>query len=489
MSNPVCIVWFRLDLRLADNPALIQALKSGGDVVPLFIWAPDAEGRWAPGGASRWWLHQSLKNLSADIESIAGGAKLIIRRGSDYLQVLRSVIEETKASSVYFNRRYDPIGREIDAEIEKALLIDEIEVETFNSALLHEPDKVMTKQGGPFKVFTPFWNNFTATIEPGVPLGKPKEIRSAKLSIKSELLDALELEPKIDWASGFRDYFEPGEKGAHSRLEKFLENAARQYASGRDRPDRDGVSMISPYLHFGEIGPRQIWHKVQELDVKGAEKRDIDTYLKEVGWREFAYHILYHFPHTSDRPLRDEFSRFPWDSNPSLLKKWQKGQTGYPIVDAGMRQLWHTGWMHNRVRMIVASFLTKDLLVSWNDGADWFWDTLLDADLASNSLGWQWTAGCGADAAPYFRIFNPELQGEKFDPDGDYVREWVPELARLSREYIHKPYKAPPLVLHAAGIELGKDYPQPVIDHGFARKRALEALSTIKIEKSEAISR
>jgi len=482
VSVSVSIVWFRQDLRLSDNLALLEAVANSDKVVPVFIWAPDEEKHWAPGGASRWWLHQSLEKLNEDVESC--GSKLIIRTGKSSLKVLREVIEETNATTVYFNKRYDTIGRAIDTDVEKGLEHDGVECESFNSSLLHEPEKVRTKSGGPFKVFTPFWNHFMLTIEPQLPAGRPKSITSPT-KVKTERLTSLELEPKIDWASGFSDYFVPGEKGAHAQLKKFLRDGVRQYQTGRDRPDHDGVSMLSPHLHFGEISPRQIWHRVRELEYKPTERKHVETYLKEIGWREFAHHILFHFPDTSDKPLREQFERFPWSYNAKLLKKWQKGKTGYPIVDAGMRQLWHTGWMHNRVRMIVASFLTKDLLLSWNQGAEWFWDTLVDADLPNNTLGWQWAAGCGADAAPYFRIFNPELQGEKFDPDGEYVRQWVPELAKLPSKWIHKPDKAPPLVLHAAGIELGKDYPKPVVDHSAARKRALEALKSVKIDVEE----
>lgn len=479
MGDSVGIVWLRFDLRLSDNLALHEAVSKCDFVVPLYIWSEteSENAHWAPGAATKWWLHQSLKALGEQLVNV--GSELIIRAGVS-LKVLQDVIEETGADKIFWNRRFDPAGRKVDEELQKKLENDGVSVHAFNSNLLHDPDLVLTKSGTPFKVFTPFWKNFTENIEPEVPKGKNKKIPFPKKKLKSIKLDELGLEPKIDWASGFRDYFEPGEIGAHKRLREFLKDGINHYATGRNLPNEDGVSMLSPYLHFGEISPRQIWHEVLGADIKPSHRKDAQTYLKEIGWREFAHHVLYHFPHTCDKPLRTQFAKFPWAQSKKNLELWQKGKTGYPIVDAGMRQLWHTGWMHNRVRMIVASFLTKDLLISWKDGAEWFWDTLVDADLANNTLGWQWAGGCGADAAPYFRIFNPELQGEKFDPHGEYVRQWVPELKRLESKFIHNPSKAPPLVLHAAGIELGETYPKPMIDHSAARKRALEALASIK---------
>jgi deoxyribodipyrimidine photo-lyase len=288
-------------------------------------------------------------------------------------------------------------------------------------------------------------------------------------------LDALGLLPTIPWDASFHDHWRPGEAGAQERLDSFLSEAVTGYHTQRDRPDCDGTSRLSPHLHFGEISPRQVWHALGRRTSRGAE-----TFRTELGWREFAHHVLYHFPHTPEAPLRTQFERFPWDSNPRLLRAWQRGRTGYPIVDAGLRELWATGWMHNRVRMIVGSFLTKDLLISWRVGARWFWDTLVDADLANNTLGWQWVSGCGADAAPYFRIFNPAAQGERFDPQGDYVRRWVPELARLPARWIHRPWTAPTGELDAAGVRLGSEYPEPALDHALARRKALEALRSLK---------
>ncbi len=473
LSNLLSIVWFRFDLRLHDNQALFHAVAQSKQIVPVYIWSPEEEGSWIPGAASRWWLHQSLDRLGAALRKC--GSRLLIRAGSAQ-EVLRSLVKETDAQCVFWNRRYDPCGVRQDKEVELALRACGVAVETFNANLLHEPQRLRTRDGNPFRVFTPFWNQFSATLEPVVPVRKPTLVAFPDQEIDSLPLEQLSLEPAIDRAAGMRACWSPGEAGAEAKLKQFLTGALPQYSAGRDRPDQDGVSMLSPHLHFGEIGPRQIWHAVQELPVMMSARESRAAYLRELGWREFAQYILFHFPGTADHPLRVQFERFPWSNNYDLLRVWQQGQTGYPIVDAGMRQLWQTGWMHNRVRMIVASFLTKDLLISWTHGARWFWDTLVDADLGSNTLGWQWAAGCGADAAPYFRIFNPVLQGEKFDPSGEYVKRWVPELAALPVLWIHKPWKAPADVLLAAKVELGLTYPKPVIDHSWARKRALDSL-------------
>jgi deoxyribodipyrimidine photo-lyase len=477
VQDLVNIWWVRSDLRLQDNPALLAATTAGARVVPVFIWAPEEEEGWAPGAASRWWLHQSLKRLDEDLRK--HGARLILKTG-DSLTVLRELAEQTKASSVFWNRRYEPSLLSRECAVREALEAAGINVETFNGNLLYEPTQVKNKEGRPFKVFTPFWNYCLTLPTPAEPAGCPEMISLPSMTIASLPLESFELEPQVDWASGIRDTWNPGECGAHERLRKFVADSLEQYERGRDFPSQDGVSMLSPHLHFGEISPRQICKAINELHARGSGRQSVAVYFKELGWREFAHHILFHFPGTADRPLRSEFERFPWSDNADLLTRWQKGQTGYPIVDAGMRQLWQVGWMHNRVRMIVASFLTKDLLISWHAGAKWFWDTLVDADLANNTMGWQWASGSGADAAPYFRIFNPELQGEKFDPEGEYVRSWVPELSGLSNRWIHKPWKAPPGELRDAGITLGENYPRPIVDHSIARKRALAAFSEIK---------
>ncbi|MFM7250317.1 MAG: cryptochrome/photolyase family protein, partial [Planctomycetaceae bacterium] len=356
---------------------------------------------------------------------------------------------------------------------------------------LFEPVHVATKEGKPYQVFTPFWRALLARDEPEEPLPAPKKLVAAPpagRAGKTVPIDGLGLLPAIDWAAGLRAAWTPGEAAARRRLDAFLGRLDR-YDTERDRPDHDGTSALSPHLHFGEISPRRIWHAVRAA-VGGRPAARITTggaesYLRELGWREFATHLLWHFPHTADAPLRGDYARFPWVDDPVGLRAWQRGRTGFPVVDAGMRQLWNTGWMHNRVRMIVASFLVKDLRVSWLEGARWFWDTLVDADLAANTLGWQWAAGCGADAAPYFRIFNPQSQGERFDPAGDYVRRFVPELKRLDADAIHAPAAAGALLLRGAGITLGRDYPEPIVDHAEARKLALAALAEVTAAKKK----
>ena len=474
------LVWFRLDLRLADNPALAAAVKRGGAVVPVFLWSPEEEAAWAPGGVSRWWLHQSLASLDANLR--AAGSRLVIRRGPA-LETLCALAKETGAAAVFWNRRYEPAVITRDAKVKESLGRDGLVTENFNAALLHEPWTIQNKSQKPFQVFTPFWRHCLAQPDPPEPLPAPRRLAAPTKWLKSLALEELGLEPKINWAEGLRTAWQPGETGATGNLKGFLTSAFSDYSEQRNRPDVVGTSRLSPHLHFGEIGPRQIWHGLARLAAKRAlplERWRGSQFLAEVGWREFAHHLLYHFPHTPTEPLRADFKKFPWRKDAVWLKAWQQGRTGYPIVDAGMRELWTTGWMHNRVRMIAASFLVKDLLLPWQDGARWFWDTLVDADLAQNTLGWQWVAGCGADAAPFFRVFNPTSQGEKFDPHGDYVRRWCPELAKLPTEWIHQPDKAPPEILRAARVKLGCDYPEPVVSHAIAREVALEAFARIK---------
>ncbi len=477
---PATLVWFRQDLRLQDNPALHAALVRGGAVIPVYILDDAGEGRWAPGGASRWWLHHSLAALDASLRE--RGLRLVLARG-DAETVLRDLIKQTGATALHWNRRYEPASIARDAAVKTAFGADGVEVKSFAASVLFEPHTVKNKTGGPFQVFTPFWKH-CLTLEVPEPVKLPAgPWRAPEKWPRSLALNELGLLPRIPWDEGFRPAWQPGEAGAAKRLKHFLARAVEEYADERNRPDKDGTSALSPHLHFGEISPRQIWAAVRALSKDTGvfpSSRGAQVFLSEVGWREFAYHLLYHFPHTPEAPLRAEFAAFPWREDAAQLRAWQRGQTGYPILDAGMRQLWATGWMHNRVRMIVASFLVKHLRLSWQEGAAWFWDTLVDADLAANTLGWQWTAGCGADAAPYFRIFNPILQGLKFDPNGDYVRRWVPELGRLSPELIHQPWTATPLELRAAGVTLGETYPAPMVDHGAARDAALAALESIR---------
>ncbi len=477
----VTIHWFRHDLRLDDNPALAAA-AARGSVVPLYIHAPDEEAPWEPGAASRWWLHGSLGRLATALKG--AGAALEVRRGPS-LETLRTVAAEYGATHVSWNRRYEPAVIRRDTAIKQALARDGLLVESFNGGQLYEPLHVATKEGKPYQVFTPFWRALLARDEPDQPQEAPQRLVAATAlgSVAERVaIDELGLLPSLDWTAGMQASWMPGEAAAGRRLESFLGHIA-DYDTNRDRPDRDGTSALSPHLHFGEISPRRIWHAVRAA-VGGRPAALItsggaEAFLRELGWREFATHLLYHFPHTTDEPLRADYARFPWVDDALGLCAWQQGRTGFPVVDAGMRQLWHSGWMHNRVRMIVASFLVKDLRISWRSGARWFWDTLVDADLAANTLGWQWAAGCGADAAPYFRVFNPTTQGERFDPDGRYVRKYVPELQQLPTASIHAPAAADGAVLERSGVTIGSEYPRPIVDHAAARLLALAALKTV----------
>ena len=471
------LLWFRSDLRLADNSALSAAIAAGEPIIPVFIWSPEDYGKWPPGAASKWWLHHALKSLQLDLE--AQGSKLILRCGNSP-DVLQQLIEEIGATRVFWNRRYEQPLRTIDTEVKRTLRESSIQAESFNSSLLNEPHTIATGAGQPYKVYTPYWKNVKER-----PITAPakydlKQIKSPEAWPKSESLDQLGLMPPSNWHTKMEELWDISEAGAHKRLKQFLEKRVDRYDTDRDRPDYDGTSSLSPYLRWGQIGPRQIVAALQESS--DLSHSGPSVYLKEIYWREFAYNVLYHFPETPDKPLRPEYENFPWEHNVETQRAWQKGLTGYPIVDAGMRQLWETGWMHNRVRMIVSSLLVKHLLQSWHSGALWFWDTLLDADLASNTLGWQWSGGCGADAAPYFRVFNPIIQGQKFDPDGTYVKRYVPELRELPADYIHEPWKAP-ATLRKSVVENG--YPNPIVDHKEGRERALAALDKFKNESSE----
>lgn len=476
MSPTPSVVWFRHDLRLDDNPALQAAVQRGGPVIPVFIWAPEEEGDWAPGSASRWWLHQSLTSLEASLRQ--RGSRLVLRQGES-LPTLEALVRDTGAEAVVWNRRYEPAIRARDARITSHLRGGGLYVESFNASLLFEPWEVHTRDRKPFQVFTPFWKACLALPELPPPLPEPSHLPSPHAWPASLALQHLALAPRHEWTAGIRAAWQPGEPGAAAHVARFVEAALSIYDSARQRLDVESSSRLSPHLHFGEISPRRLWHLLPEQAL-WHHTPGVEAFLRELGWREFAYHVLYHFPRTPDTPLREAFAVFPWRHDPPALRTWQRGKTGYPLVDAGMRELWTTGWMHNRVRMVVASFLVKDLLLPWHAGATWFWDTLVDADLANNTMGWQWTAGCGADAAPYFRIFNPVMQGHSCDPQGDYVRRWVPELAALPSAWIHHPWAAPVEILTAAGVELGRTYPAPMVDHHEARRRALAALATTR---------
>ncbi len=447
------LVWLRRDLRLADNPALHHALETGAAVVPVFIHEPDAP--WAAGPAARWWLARSLAAFARSLE--AAGSYLVERSG-DPAAALAALARETAAASVHWNRRYEPHLGAADRRAAEALRGAGLRVREFAGDLLHEPGE----KAAP-RVFGAFWRACQSGREPEPPLPAPERIASP--SPRPADASAPPRAPDLAWEVEWR----PGEAAAAERLETFLAEGLTRYGIARDLPDQDGTSRLSPHLAFGEIGPRQIWHAVRAAGEGG------EPFLRELGWRDFCRHTLHHAPSLPEQPLQRQFADFPWSDDPDLLAAWREGRTGYPIVDAGMRCLRRTGWLHNRVRMIVASFLVKDLLLPWRAGQDWFWDTLLDADLACNAANWQWVAGCGIDAAPYFRIFNPTLQGEKFDARGRFVRRWVPELAGVPDLFIHRPGEAPESALSAAGVRLGDTYPLPIVDHGAARRRALAA--------------
>ncbi|MCP5368300.1 MAG: deoxyribodipyrimidine photo-lyase [Hyphomicrobiales bacterium] len=469
------VVWLRRDLRRADNPAL-HAAAARGPVLPVFILdRADDHGVRAPGGAGRWWLHHSLRALGKDL----GG--LLLLRG-DPARLLPDLAARAGAGAVHWNRLYEPGTIARDQAVKAALAGAGIAARSFNGALLHEPWEVATGGGGPYKVFTPFWK---AALKRPVAEPLPAPILDlAPLPEPGEDLDDWGLLPRDpDWAAGWGDLWRPGEAGAAARLDDFLDGGAAGYGAGRDRPDQDHVSRLSAHLHWGEVSPRQVWTRARFLaDAAPARRGDMDKFLAEVGWREFAHHLLYHFPDLPAENWRRAFDAYPWreDGIAGDLRAWRRGRTGYPLVDAGMRELWATGYMHNRVRMVAASFLVKHLRIHWRHGESWFWDTLVDADLANNAAGWQWVAGSGADAAPYFRIFNPIAQGCRYDPRGAYVRRWCPELAALPDDAVHAPFAAPPAVLAAAGVALGETYPHPIVGHEAARAAALAGYAAVK---------
>ena len=472
------IVWFRDDLRLSDHPALSAAAKTGAPVVGLYVLDEASRSVRPPGGAARWWLAQSLRHLRESLQ--AAGTHLVLRRGAA-ARIIPQLAREAKASAVFWNEIAQAPHLAIAQAVEAGLARSGIAAQTFPGDLLASPRDIRSKDGRGLRVFTPFWRRLQALGDPPLPLAAPKRLTTAT-GIASEPLESWELEPRHpDWAGGLRATWTAGETAARRRLKDFLADGLMGYAGERDRPDRDGTSALSPHLRFGEISPRQVWHAARFAAAeRPALSADAEKFLSELGWREFCRHLLYDNPELATANLQPAFDAFPWKRDAKALAAWQRGRTGYPIVDAGMRQLWHTGVMHNRVRMVVASLLVKHLLIDWREGEQWFWDTLVDADAGSNPANWQWVAGCGADAAPYFRVFNPVLQGEKFDPDGAYVRRWIPELSRLPNNLIHEPWEATPLELASAGIEAGKTYPHPIIDHKAGRERALAAYARIR---------
>lgn len=465
MAETPIIVWFRRDLRLSDNPALARAAQSGKPIIALYIYETDISRPY--GGASKWWLHHSLKALEKSLSAL--GCPLHIRRGAAHDQ-LEALTSETGADHIVWNRRYSQADRDRDAQIKSKFKTKNIETESFRANLLSEPWEIETKSGsGYYKVFTPYWRAAKNQFEIAPPIPAPKQITAfacaAQLSIDE--LTLLPLSP--DWGEKLTPFWMQGEAGANAALTQFLSGAVQSYIPMRDRPDHEGTSRLSPHFAFGEISPRQVWEACKDMPA-AAEK-----FLAEVGWREFSYVLLFYNPALATKNFKADFDAFEWQENPEALRAWQMGLTGYPFVDAGMRQLWQTGWQHNRVRMVTASFLIKHLMIDWRQGEKWFHDTLVDYDPASNAASWQWVAGSGADASPYFRIFNPFTQGEKFDPDGDYVKKYVPELAGLPKKYIHRPWEAPESILTAAGVRLGETYPRPLVDHKDARERALAA--------------
>ena len=470
MNESNAIHWFRQDLRISDNPALTFAAKHR-NVLPIYILDDDNSGEYTLGGASRCWLHHSLSSLN---KSLAG--TLSVYKG-DPLDILNDIVSRFNINTIYWNRCYEPWRIDRDASIKKNLKKKGVNVESFNGSLLWEPWTIKKDDGTPYKVFTPFYRKGCLQAEqPREPLTTPSNIKYLRDNDVSLNLDQLKLLPDIRWDMEFETHWDIGEDGAQARFQKFIKEGLSQYKDGRNIPAKSYVSRLSPYLHFGEISPNQLWSKVRSI----GDNRNIDHFCSELGWREFSYSLLYHNPDLPKKNLQPKFNTFPWTKDSVLLRAWENGQTGVPMVDAGMRQLWQTGYMHNRVRMIVGSFLVKNLRLHWHHGERWFWDTLVDADLANNSASWQWIAGCGADAAPYFRIFNPVTQGQKFDPDGSYVRKFIPEISLLPDKYLFSPWETPDHILKESGIELGTTYPNSIVDLKQSRDLALAAFQSLK---------
>ena len=473
MQKKTVIVWFRQDLRLHDNPALIAASKTNFSILPLYILDDENSGDWKMGAASRWWLYKSLISLNTDLDG-----NLCIAQG-DAMCILKSIISQQSVVSVYWNRCYEPWRIKRDIRIKEGLKELGITAKSFNGSFLFEPPTTLKDDGTPYKVFTPFFKKgcLVKSPEPPKPRAIPRSLDYAKYTCVN--LDELKLIPNIPWYKSIEVEWQPGEKGALQRLGEFLSHGIKNYIDGRNHPAQKDVSRLSPHLHFGEISPFKVWHDAKDIMMENSCVDQVQHFLRELGWREFSNNLLYHFTELPKNNLQVKFDAFPWRDDEQDLKRWQKGLTGYPIVDAGMRELWQTGYMHNRVRMIVGSFLVKNLLLHWHHGQAWFWNTLVDADLANNSASWQWIAGCGADAAPYFRVFNPVTQGKKFDKDGFYVRQYVPELSLLPDKFVHTPWLAPEDVLDSAKIEIGRNYPAPIVELKASRERALTAFKLI----------
>ena len=473
------LFWFRQDLRLADNRALNAACETGQPVLPVYVLDDETPGPWRMGGASRWWLHHSLSVLARDLAEF--GCPLILRRGPAPI-VLQTLVAEIAATALYCTRAYEPWARDLETQLADA----GVPIRRFAGSLLFEPEALRTKSNTPFRVFTPFWKACLAGTPPKPPMPPPETIAVPKSVPASEDLEDWGLLPTTPyWAGGLRESWLPGETRARARLANFLDGPVADYSDMRDRPDLVGTSRLSPHLHFGEVSPHQCWYAAQaRIDAAPESAKGAHAFQRELAWREFSYHLLFHWPTLPEAPFQPKFAAMRWADDPDSLRAWQQGRTGIPIVDAGMRELWQTGWMHNRVRMIVASLLVKNLQIDWRAGKAWFWDTLVDADLANNAASWQWVAGSGADAAPYFRIFNPVLQGRKFDPEGAYVQRFVPELGALPAKHIHAPWEAPDAILADAGVILDDTYPRPIVDLRASRQRALTAYNAMR-EASE----
>lgn len=472
VKRDLSIHWFRQDLRISDNPALTSATQLG-EVFPVYIFDTVNSGEYPMGAVQKIWLHYSLKALNKAL-----GGRLLVYSG-DPLKILSELITEYQIDKVFWNRCYEPWQIARDKKIKAELNKKDKEVLSFNGSLLWEPWEILKKDGSPYKVFTPFFRRGCLSAkEPRLPISAPANLSFNDSIITGLKIDELNLVPDEPWVKKIIQKWQIGEDFAQEKVTEFVKNGLKDYKDGRNFPSKTNVSRLSPHLHWGEVSPNQVWYQAIESDPELS--RNTDHFLSELGWREFSNSLLYFFPNMPKKNLQPRFDNFDWIEDCKLLKAWQSGATGFPIVDAGMRELWDTGYMHNRVRMIVGSFLVKNLRIHWHNGAAWFWDCLVDADLANNSAGWQWIAGCGADAAPYFRVFNPILQGEKFDKEGHYTRTYVPELTNLPNKYLHAPWMAPELILEQADIKLGKTYPKPVIDLKLSRDRALAAFANLK---------
>lgn len=468
------IHWFRQDLRLSDNPSLSAAAQQGL-LLPLYILDTSNNKDKPMGASSLCWLHHSLYELNRQLNN-----KLMIQSG-DPLSIMIDLIKKYQIQEIHWNRCYEPWQIKRDTLLKKELQKLGITIKTHNSTLLWEPWEIEKKSGGNYKVFTPFYRKgCLQSFPPRKPTLEPKKIQFLNHQETLHSIDSLHLTPTTPWAKVMMQHWKVGELAAKKRLKQFIQEDLMGYNEGRNFPAQEKISRLSPHLHWGEISPHQIWHAVKKLP----QNKNIDCFLSELGWREFSYSLLYYYPTLNQHNLQKKFDLFPWKKNKKLLTAWQRGTTGYPIVDAGMRELWQTGFMHNRVRMITASFLVKNLLIHWQEGERWFWDCLVDADLANNSASWQWVAGCGADAAPFFRIFNPITQGKKFDPIGEYIKLYIPELSQLPNQYLFSPWEAPKDILKKANVTLGKNYPQPVIDLSFSRQRALDAYKKLNLNRS-----